>query len=675
MNNSLNAWSVDFYFGMRGNMLAQTVDGIDQRTQASLAQGGTLAVGCGDCTTTNLKFPNYGLVGGVTFADDLPDDLNGNVILDGFVVSSVSLPAITALSPAQLSQSGFNTIDVYSNGAVTLPAGTNIALAANGAVAVKSSQSILIDGNISAPGGQVSLQTASAGDLLPHDVTLGAGAVIDVSGSWTNDSPTVTAQPGTSPVVINGGAVAVNATGNVMLGADSLINVSGGGWINQASQLTAGSAGTISVAANYSLNAAAPASDPYIGVVDLGPGATLLGGSLKAGQGGTLSLQSGSVTVGASAAGTPGELLLAPGFFDHGGFAQYTIMGQNDVAIGNTADRNDGAPVTIAPLQQTLMFTQNALLKPTGSAVAGFTRLETLPLSERSPAGVSFIGTASDPSGAEIGDVTLARDASIVTDPGASVLLAANGYNGSVRVFGTIDAPAGSITLRTVNPDNQLQAPADPGFITGQEIELGADATLAAPAYLEVNTLNPHGYLEGSVLAGGTISLLANKGFVQTDPGSLINVSGAAGTLDIIAANGVTPTLVAGNAGTINIDAREGIVLQGDLLGQAARVNGTAVPGAGGGTLNVALGGNYSYTTTSIDNSSAGVYPTPIHTVTLSGVGPDGAPAVPPSNQLLSGTAVIDVGTIQSGGFDSVAISSADAIGFAGAVTLRRMQA
>jgi filamentous hemagglutinin len=656
---------------LRGDMPAQTVDGIDQRTAASLAQGGTLAVGCGDCTTTNIKFPNYGLDGGATFANDLSDNFDGNVIVDGFVVSSVSLPSVTTLSPAQLSQSGFNTIDVYSNGAVTLPAGTNITLAANGAVAVKSTQSIDIDGNISAPGGEVSLQTASVGDLLPHNVSLGAGAVINVSGSWTNDSPAVTAQPGRGPIVLNGGTVTVNATGNVMLGPNSLINVSGGGWMNQSSQLSAGTAGTISLAADYSLDASAPATDPFIGVVQFSPGASLLGGSLKAGQGGTLSLQSGSVTVGTQTAATPGELLLAPSFFTRGGFAQYTVMGQNDVVVGNINDTNDTSPVIIAPLQQTLVFTQDALLKPTGSALAGFTQLQTLPLPERSPAGVSFIGTTSDLSGAEIGDVTLARDAFIVTDPGASVLLAANGYNGSVRVFGTVEAPAGNITLQVVNPNNQLQTPSDPGFIAGQEIELGSSARLEAPADVEVNTQNPNGYLEGSVLAGGTISLLANKGFVQTDPGSLINVSGTAGTLDVVAANGVTPTLVAGNAGTINIDAREGIVLQGNLLGQAATVNGSAVPGAGGGTLNIGLGSNYSYTLTSTNNSSAGVYPTPIHTVTLAGVEPDGSPAVPPSNQLLSGTAVIDLSTVESGGFDNLAISSADTIDFAGTVALR----
>jgi filamentous hemagglutinin len=671
---AVTAESPDVY--LHGALVAQTVDGIYQRAPASLAAGGTLVVGCSQCTNASGEVVNYGVNGGVTFANNVPDDLVGNVILDGYVVSSVSLPAITTLSPAQLAQSGFNTIDVFSNGAVTLPAGTNIAVAANGVLGIKSAQSIAIDGNIDAPGGSVGLQTVGTGDLLPHNINVAPGAIIDVSGTWTNDTPTVTPQPGTAPTVINGGSVNASAAGNVLLGAGSLINVSGGGWLNEDNKLTEGSAGSISLAASFSLGASTPATDPYTGVIDFGAGATLLGASLKAGQGGSLSLQSGSVTVGSTPANTPGELLLAPDFFTQGGFARYTITGQNDVLIGNPQDATDSTPVTIAPLQQSLVFTQNPILQPTGTPLTSFTQLETLPLSLRSPASVAFISTASDQSGADIGNVTLAQDARIVTDPGASVLLAADGYNGDVRVFGTILAPAGNITLQLENPQNPLQSGVDPGFIAGQVIELGPQAVLAAPAYAELNTLNPLGYVEGSVLPGGTVSLLANKGFVQTDYGSLVNVSGTAATLDIVGTNGVTQATVGGSAGTINIGAREGIVLQGNLLAQPGSVNGGAVAGAPGGTLNVDLGYGYNDSGpngTGAQNSnggSGGVYPTTTRVLTIAGVGPDGFPAVPPSNQLLSGTGVIDVSTIEAGGFANVALSSADTISFAGTVAL-----
>jgi filamentous hemagglutinin len=671
---------------LRGTLSAQTIDGPYQRLAASpsgsltgLPTGGTLILGCSACTDSN-NLPAYGLDGGITFANNLTDTLTGNVVVDGYVVSSVNVPALTELSPAQLAQGGFNTINVSSNGAITVPAGVNVSLAANGSFIAQSALSININGQIDLPGGSVDLTTVAAADGLAHDITLGAGAVIDVSGGWTNDSPSVTVLPGTAPVVIDGGSVSASAAGNVVLGAGSLIDVSGGGWMNQSSQLSEGSAGTISLAANLLATPGSVASvtNPYVGTIDFGAGATLLGASLKAGDGGTLALQSGSVTVGTTAAGTPGELLLAPGFFDEGGFAQYIITGQNDVIIGNLLDTADSAPITVKPIQQNLAFTKNAALQPTGSNLADFTQLETLLPSLRQPASVDFIATANDPSGAQTGSVTLARDASIVTDPGATIELAASGFNGDVLAFGSILAPAGNITLQINPPETAIQSSSDPGYIPNQQIELGPDAVLAAPAYALINTLDPLGYPEGSVLAGGTISLLANKGYVVTDPGSVVNVSGTVGTLDIVQTNGVVPTTVAGNAGTINIDAREGIVLQGSLLAQAASLNGSPVSGAAGGTLNLGLGNsnlgltyNDSGSIVTSGASTPSAYPTTNRTLTVAGVGANGQPAVPPSNQLLSGTAVIDVSTIEAGGFDNVALYSADTIAFSGTVALQ----
>jgi filamentous hemagglutinin len=673
-----NAGSIDVQgpqVYLRGSMQATTVDGLHQRTLSSLAKGGTFVLGCATCSNLSGG-PDFGLDGGVTFADGLTDNLVGNVILDGNVISSVNMPSITSLSPAQLTQGGFSTISVSSNGGVTIPAGITLAISANGSFTARSTQGIGIDGDMRIPGGSVSLQTisSSTADPISHDIDIGPGAVIDVSGGWTNDSPTVTRQPGTAPVVLNGGTVSVSADGSVFLGAGSLVNVSGGGWINQSNVLSDGIAGEISLAASFSVSPGTPATTPFTGLVDFGQGATLLGASLKSGGGGTLALQSGSLTVAPATAGTPGELLLAPDFFTQGGFARYNLTGQNDVIIGNLKDTGDIAPLTIAPLEQNLVFTSNAFLQPTGSSIGAFTHLVALPVSLRAPASVSFTATASDGSHSEIGDVSLAGDAAIVTDPGADVVLAANGFNGNVRVFGSITAPGGDITLQLENPLIPLQGSGDPGYLANQDIELGPNALLAAPGYAQIDTLDPHGYREGAILAGGTVSLIANKGFVKTDPGSVINVSGASGILDLVGVNGVTSTRANSNAGTVNIGAREGIVLQGELLAQPASLNGSPLAGAAGGTLNLALGPAYSDAgptgTGAVDALGGANYPTAQRTLTLAGLNAAGSPAIPPSNQLLSGTAVIDVSTIQDAGFANVAISSADEIAFTGAVTL-----
>ena len=76
---------------LRGGMLGTTVDGIYQRTPATMAQGGTLIVGCSSCQSQN-NVANYGVDGGVSFANNLSDTLVGNVVVDGDIVSSVNIP-------------------------------------------------------------------------------------------------------------------------------------------------------------------------------------------------------------------------------------------------------------------------------------------------------------------------------------------------------------------------------------------------------------------------------------------------------------------------------------------------------------------------------------------------------------------------------------------------------
>jgi filamentous hemagglutinin len=709
---------------LRGSMLGSTVAGLYQRTSGTLAQGGLFELGC-NCKNSNNE-PDY-RAPAVLFTNGATDILGSDFdYADLNVTLPAALQSVTTLSPAQLADSGFSRIAIYSNGvvnppagtavnvpantAVYLPAGTDLNLAAGGSLTITTDQSIAIDGNISIagslgasgaaasntaagignvfsfismvdatvtpPGAAVSAASAvtlttqpqSSGDVTAHNISLGAGAVINVSGSWVNDSPLLSDNASaTAPIAINGGNVTLNAgNGNVVLGTGSRIDVSGGGWINDGNQLTPGSAGAINLSASF-----LPLNDaPYQGSVSIGTGAALLGAGLVGGAGGSLSISSGSVTVGWSASGTPGELLLSPDFFANRGFASYSITGQNDVIIGSAAPSASEA-VTIAPIQESLVFTQDMLLKPTGSNVGSFTALEELPQSERSPASVSFTSTGYTFTGAPDGTgtsgngtVLLAQNASIITDPLASVSLTTDGEVGSITVLGTILAPAGDITLQLgsskfdENPSGE--------YVANQQIVLGPQALLAAPAYAEINTLDPLGYRQGSVLAGGTISLQANKGYVVTDPGSVIDVSGTAAVIDVVSSNGVTPTVVAGNAGNIDIDAREGIVLQGNLRGQAATFNGSPLAGAGGGALSLGID-LFDYGTTVAADAGNTIDPFPLSTRTLTLSSP--ADYVP-SNQLQSGTAQISTATIAAGGFDSVTLKSADVIYIEGAVSL-----
>jgi filamentous hemagglutinin family protein len=645
---------------LRGTMLGQTVAGILQRNPASLPEGGLLALGCNcaapgggglDLRTPAVEFSNH-------IADTLGTDFD---YPDLGATLPPDLQATTTLSPSLLAQGGFNRLSIYSNGAVTLPAGTDLELAPSGALAFTSVQSINLAGNVVARGGTVSLNTVpiNDSDVNSHDITVAAGASIDTSGEWINDSPTVTVTPGTAPLVINGGGVAMSASGNVMLGTDSRIDVSGGGWINGNNVLTPGAAGAITLAAALGVP-----GTPSTGRVEIGRGVALLGDSLSAGKGGTLSLAAGSVTLGETAAGTNGELLLTPQFFNNRGFGSYNITGQNDVIIGS---QSAGAPpVLIDPVEENLVFTQNPFAETTGTSLESFASLQTLPPSRRAPVHISFTstGTGNAPGTPDSGFVWQGQNATVATDPGGSVSLTAKSNTGNVTELGSLRAPGGHITLQLGAP-SFVNSPGGAGFFADQQILLGPHANLDAAGYALVDTLNPLGYRQGTVLPGGSVSLQAYKGFVVTDPGSVIDVRGTAAVLDIVNTNGVTPTTVTGNAGAIAIDAREGLVLQGSLLGQAAAQGGHRLSGAGGGSLTLGID-LFDYVATANNNPNL-LFPYPLNARTLT-LSAQPASALPTAPQ--SGVADISAPGIAAGGFDSITLKSADVIAVSGVVSL-----
>ncbi len=597
---------------LRGSMLGLTTTGINQRSATTLPKGGTFVLGDSDVLISangkdtegnfNLDAPSVLLEDGAT--DTLGTD---------FSPDSSTLPKAfqnsTVISPTSLTQNGFNNIEIDSNGAITLPANARLTTTGNGSLTMNA-QSIAIDGDIYAPGSTISLTTRfnlAGPPISSHDIILGDGASIDVSGTWVNDSPLVTTQPTIAPTLYAGGQVALNSYGNVLLGDNSLIDVSGGGWVNSGNKLTTGNGGTISLNADVGFDPTVEATSG----VDLG-GGKLFGASLSSG--GTLSMTSAWVNVSADGSGSrdAGQLVLQPGFFTQGGFSQYNIKGINGVVLGGS---DGGMPVAINPQQKNLVFTQNSLLKATGSDLASFTSLELLKPELRAPASVSFTATSSlvDPETGEfLGNVSLNPGSSITTDPGASVTLNARE---NLTVLGDITAPAGRILLQLANSSipadttNDLDGYAPnrqvlndgvpiliddvPEMLPNQELLIGGNAKLSAPGFSAIYTdNNPLGYRQGQMLSGGNIQVLAYKGSVVAQSGSVLDVSAASGTVDVANSGGVTPTVVAGKAGSIDVEARENLVLNSALKGLPAQnpASNAPVAGADGGSLTIGVG-------------------------------------------------------------------------------------
>ncbi len=81
--------------------------------------------------------------------------------------------------------------------------------------------------------------------------------MIDVRGTWVNDSPLLGNEQPSAPTLYNGGSVSMQTASvnlssqalhnDIVLGAGSLIDVSGGGWVTDRNSVVAGAGGSIAL--------------------------------------------------------------------------------------------------------------------------------------------------------------------------------------------------------------------------------------------------------------------------------------------------------------------------------------------------------------------------------------------------------------------------------------------
>ncbi|MCC8960122.1 hypothetical protein H8B02_43995, partial [Bradyrhizobium sp. Pear77] len=592
--------------------------------------------------------------------------------------------------------------DVLSNaslGAISIKGARRLDEATNATLSVRPRGSIaldsvgIIDGTLSAPAGQISLTgftyTNNQPQLPPLPaLVIGPHAVLDVRGRWVNDTGLLPDQL-EGRAFVNGGSVNINTfaasngpdrvgdegvfvdvTQSIVLAPGSVIDVSGGGYVDTSGRLRTGSdglpvgkGGSVSLVAYDSVqyNSRGEGTNPF-NVVPHGtnPDGTvnhpnqanvLLGGTIYAGGfdgGGTLTLQASTVAVdgttaevtsylsGATAnaiahqSGMPvvgitvsdakaGQLVLPPSFFTSGGFSQYTL---SDAYGGTTIT---AGTKLLLQQQPTALLSGREVQIPTGARARDFASLGLLPDGLRKPVSLSLGGT----------NVLVDRGAAIVTDPLATVTL---NPIATADILGSIVAPAGKITA------------------TGQEVRIGATAVLDVSGVFVPNP-QVKTYSTGTVRDGGSISLLATT--VVAEPGAQFNLQGAAVTaasnLIQVPQAGFGPHFV-GQAAWSN-----GGSLQ--LSGTTVYFAGT-VDAAGGAPL--AAGG--SLTIGVINNNAIGAPPTPDSIVVEQpGVVATNLPA--PGATATPG-AFIGADTLSNSGFDSVTLN-AGKIAFDGSVNVK----
>lgn len=556
-----------FNFQQGGTLLGNVTAGIYQRgvrpakaadcdlgCQANTApHGGQFILG-GSASIDSQPFSRVGdIIFGTTFA---PHTVGLNDPFPGATSEQPIQPV--ELSTALFDSGGFTRLQVYSHGRIDLPQGVTLTTAPGGDIQLHA-QHIDIAGTIKSPGGSLDISTVFGypGDpAANYDITLEKQARIDLSGLWANDLPTGPTPTTWTSTAINGGSATFSAVRNLNLAAGGLVDVSGGAWLKSNGKLQLGKGGEIALKTANALGRVTP-------------DATLRG--YAPGTGGSLSITTGAVCIGGSDCGAPTDaLVLAPRFFEQGGFGSYAVTAN---AAGLTVARD----THIDLMAQNLLLGSNANLMASGTDINSFSALGTLPDDQRAPVNLTLSSTSKGAAGFSSATGVLKFDAQarVNADTGAALTLVADRR---IDLEGALSAPAGNISLSLTKPSG-----ADQGYDASQSIWLGADSVLSVRGTTQLvpNDLNLR---QGQVLAGGTVTLDAQRGYVVAEKGAVVDVSGARDTLDIQQRDGsYQPTDLASAAGTINISTTEGMLWYGTLRAQSR------APSMRGGTLKVTL--------------------------------------------------------------------------------------
>jgi filamentous hemagglutinin len=646
---------------LEGTLLGQAVNGPYQRSGSGVAQGGTLILGIplGLASSVQTDF----LTPAIVFtAASVPTSVADDTAL---------LPQTLLLPVDYISAGGFQNTKIYGDSTVTVPTGVPLNLGPGGSLLIEAPR-IDILSDISAPGGSVQLQSLDTIGLSDASVgrpgiIVGDDVSLDVRGQWVNDSPDVSSAEGVGPTLQNGGQISLSlgAEGSeLVLGDNVALEASGGVWVSSTNKLTGGNGGSISLLAV-----------PLQSAVQIGSNVQLDAFGVDGAAGGSFALSAPRLLISSSPPGggwsgaqgiddltAPGGVLdINAALFNSYGFSSVTLVGTGAVVPGAVSDDilTVAAGTQIQALAQTLSLNPNYLMLASGGDVSGFSHLVTLPETDRTPVNISLgvLPQTNDSSLLDVGMLDVQTGATIASDPGASISL---NSLGGIFVDGTLRAPGGDITLQIQTP---TQTP-DPGFRPDLSIELGPDAVLDVSG-TAVMTPNQLGLKLGTVLAGGTIDLFADRGDVLAEPGSVINFAGASAALDVETGMGTgiyLPYTVASAGGALQIRSGESVSLLGAL--QAAAGVGDYGNLAGGSLeldLTRAQGWFSGPASTQVPQFSTS--PLLIDLVSDSG----GVPA----NTAGSDEAVLGVTQLMASGIDSLHLVAGNQIEFSGSVPLK----
>lgn len=515
-----------------------------------------------------------------------------STLADGLNAGDTAGPRLELSS--SLVDAGFSRFDLQSDGRIDVPAGVSLSLAAGGSLAASGRQ-VYVGGSITAPSGKISLTTRDLSTTVgPVDaeystLVVDSGAQLSTAGQWINDylSPMPSAQ---RPLALNGGTIKLVSAYDLDLRNGSRVDVSGGGQVKSNGSLVNGDAGSITLTTGGVYGG----GFDFLNVTDHRDASLFLDGSLAGyalGKGGTLEIDTSKITFGSRfsqdsrdwsrsqrlAAGQVGAAFDAS-FLNQGGFYNFKFVGRDGVTVA------DGARLAPTPISWSFIGNGNYKYQASGTALDSFARSMVLPVAQRATATSLALSTTS----IYYGDLTVGRDAYLGVDPLGSIQL--ESYK-QLTVLGTLEAPGGLIrlsrpaTTQSNGLDYTEQRQSESIYLGAESRLLAGGTTIldaATQNYLNAGLsaayLRSQGLYRGRVVDGGNVELYAGQGYLITRDGSLIDVSGSAGSLSVAGIYGrrfgyATQTL--GSAGgQVNLTARDGMFLDGGY--RATGANGAA---------------------------------------------------------------------------------------------------
>lgn len=522
------------------------------------------------------------------------------------------LPSLTSsitLSPELLDEEHFGSIEVVNtDGSITIF--ENITLAASPKGSIKlAAANVIVLGDITAHGGSIELSAYNLSPsfaeeyktLTPNspevplpspnayrgNVTLGSNANLSVAG-LINDDSVLETNSSYLPKVIHGGSIKLTAL-SANLANGSAINASGGVHVDATAKTTYGNGGSISLITGRDI------SIPNVTGGQLTLGSTLKGYSGVSGA--SISIQAGPIQIGGTA--TNGVLAIDPAFFTQGGFSQYSITGIGK-ALG--ASYIPGIHIAentvIRPIAESLSTERDNFIGGTISLVK-YLKEDAL----RKPTSVSFNALGYDDQFTidaleARGDILMGAGSSIITDAQASVSFKGE----TVTLLGSVIAQAGKISVSGANSFPATTAQRLTYTQALPTVHIGSTAQLIANGTLQLEQ-DYFGRRIGKVLSGGTVSISGN---IVGAKGSIIDVSGTSGILDVsplsLSSNTLTSarqssllddaslffrgieTRIDSNGGTIDLTGGQMLLSDSTLMGKSGG------PSATGGTLSVSSG-------------------------------------------------------------------------------------